>query len=96
MVKLGKAREYKHIEYYVNVGFAYMTFLPLRISLLNHSCQSNTNGFAIGEYMFTVATKDIKKGEEITTNILSSDFVYEDKAATLANRYLSKCLCEAC
>jgi SET domain-containing protein len=51
---------------------------------MNHSCTSNTEKFTIGDILFVKSTKDIKKGEEITTMYVPHDFPYFEKQRRLS------------
>lgn len=50
---------------------------------MNHSCMVNTNRFSIGDVLFVVALKPIKKGEEIFTTYIPIDIPFYEKQAIL-------------
>jgi hypothetical protein len=57
----------------------YKSALWLILSMMNHSCCTNTLRFSISDYIFLIAKEDIKKEEEICTNYIPSMTPYEVK-----------------
>ena len=65
-------------------------------SLINHDCLSNTSYFGIGDYYISFCTREINKGEEITSNYCSSIYTYEDRNNKLLKNWGLKCTCQLC
>ena len=64
-------------------------------SLINHSCVPNTFHFFIGDFVFIKASRDIKKGEEITIMRISNTISHV-KRLDYFTTINFKCLCKLC
>ena len=65
-------------------------------SFFNHSCAPNSSNFGIGDFIFVMPNKLIKKGEEITVLYLSTPKYYEARKEFLKDLYNFECNCEMC
>ena len=65
-------------------------------SFINHDCLANTTYFGIGDYYISFSIKEIKKGEEITSNYCSATYTYEDRNNILLKNWGFKCSCQLC
>ena len=65
-------------------------------SLFNHSCLPNTINFGIGDFVFVIANRLIKKGEEINILYLSTPKLYNINKNMLKNIYNFECNCLLC
>jgi len=67
-------------------------------ALFNHSCESNVSKYFIGDLMVVQASKNIKKGEEVTENYHPIAMVLErdERQKYLESSYNFVCACTAC
>ena len=65
-------------------------------SLFNHSCSPNTTNLGIGDFIFLISNKLIKKGEEITILYLSRPKDYDIKTELFKSIYNFECDCPLC
>ena len=65
-------------------------------SLFNHSCLPNTTNYGIGDFVFLMANRLIKKGEEVTILYLTTPKCYEGKKDYLNQLYNFECNCNLC
>ena len=91
---------FKHNRYTTIRNFYYIYKVGIGIwrylSLFNHSCIPNTSIIGIGDFVFVIANKLIKKGEEITILYLSNPKHYNTKTRYLKNEYNFECDCPIC
>lgn len=66
-----------------------------KFSLMNHSCLINTLKFTIGNFLFVVASKPIKNGEELFTSYIPLEAPLEEKKKLLKFAEF-ECHCELC
>lgn len=78
----------------VQVG---MGFYP-KLSLVNHSCNANMDFFYSNGAMTCIATRNIRKGDEVTIDYsLNSSYVHRaQRALTLQTMCKFKCICAEC
>lgn len=68
-----------------------------KFSLFNHSCAPNTTNYGIGDFIFVMPNRLIKKGEEITILYLTTPKLFEDERNGLfKDIYNFKCNCDLC
>lgn len=65
-------------------------------SLLNHSCLPSVHKEFLGNMMLVRASRDMKKGEEVTTAYLSDNKPYDERQFRLKRSWKFKCSCVAC
>ena len=65
-------------------------------SLFNHSCLPNTTNYGIGDFVFLMPNRLIKKGEEVTILYLSTPKYYEATKDLLNQLYSFECNCNLC
>ena len=65
-------------------------------SLFNHSCLPNTTNYGIGDFVFLMSNRLIKKGEEVTILYLSTPKYYEATKDLLNQLYSFECNCNLC
>ena len=65
-------------------------------SLLNHSCLPNTTNYGIGDFIFVIPNRLIKKGEEITVLYLMTPKYYESRKYLFKDIYNFECNCILC
>ena len=70
-----KLNYYKSIRYFYHIN-KIGTGLWKYFSLFNHNCLPNTTNFGIGDFIFLLPNKLIKKGEEITILYLTTPKYY--------------------
>ena len=64
-------------------------------SFFNHSCNSNCFTFAIGDFLFVYAKRNINENEEITVNYIPCENVYKIRKS-FCNEKNFVCDCEIC
>ncbi len=64
-------------------------------SFFNHSCNSNCFTFAIGDFLFVYAKRNINENEEITVNYIPCENVYKIRK-NFCNEKNFECDCEIC
>lgn len=72
-----------------------LTALWAKFSFMNHSCCMNTYRYSIGDFLYVLAVRPIKAGEEIFTSYIPIDFPLETRRKLLT-WYKFKCECENC
>ena len=93
--KIFKLNSYKTIRYFYNInkiGIGIWKYF----SLFNHNCLPNTTNFGIGDFIFLVPNKQIKKGEEINILYLGTPKYYEVRKNLLKDNYNIECNCHLC
>lgn len=65
-------------------------------SFLSHSCTPNTHIFGLGNFMFIISEKNIKKNEELTTFYVENDKEFSRRQIDLYLNYGFQCECELC
>jgi len=65
-------------------------------SFISHSCNPNLMIFGIGNFIFSIADKNIKKNEELTTFYIENDKVFTQRQNDLFLHYGFKCDCSLC
>ena len=93
--KVFKLNSYKTIRYFYNInrlGNGLWKFF----SLFNHSCLPNTTNFGIGDFIFLMPNRVIKKGEEITVLYLTTPKHYEARTDLYQKMYNFECNCHLC
>ena len=63
--------------------------------MFNHSCLNNCTKFAIGNYIFIIATRNIEKGEEIMFSYVENLSTPKLKKQAL-RRFKFECTCDMC
>ena len=68
------------------------------LALVNHSCDPNTFRFNMNKTCVLIASKHIKKGEEITTSysVDYKTFTLQQREYHLLKNYIFQCECRAC
>ena len=66
------------------------------VSLLNHDCLSNTSYLNIGDLFILFCIREINKGEEITSNYISSFYSFKERQEKLKKLWGFKCSCKLC
>jgi len=90
-----KLNSYKTYRYFYNInkiGIGLWKYF----SLFNHSCLPNTTNYGIGDFVFLMPNRLIKKGEEVTILYLSTPKYYEAKKDLLNQLYDFECNCNLC
>ena len=90
-----KLNSYKTLRYFYNInkiGIGLWKYF----SLFNHSCIPNTTNYGIGDFIFVMPNRLIKKGEEVTTLYLSTPKYYESRKDLLKSIYNFECNCSLC
>ncbi|KAI6171541.1 Isoform A [Aphelenchoides bicaudatus] len=70
--------------------------LYLSASFFNHSCLANARRVKIGDLMFVYASKDLKKGDEVSLCYRSPFSEYSERKTTLVNTWRFECRCQLC
>ena len=65
-------------------------------SLFNHNCSPNTSNLGIGDFVFLISNKLIKKGDEITILYISRPKNYEGRNDVFKKEYNFECNCQLC
>ena len=93
--KICKYNKYTSIR---NIYYTYKVSIGIwrYFSLFNHSCLPNTINFGIGDFVFVIANRLIKKGEEINILYLSTPKLYNINKNMLKNIYNFECNCLLC
>ena len=65
-------------------------------SFISHSCNPNIMIFGIGNFIFAIADKNIKKNEELSTFYIENDKVFTQRQNDLFLNYGFKCDCALC
>ena len=90
--KLNCYKTYREIYSTNRIGVGLWQIFPL----FNHSCVPNTTNFGIGDFIFLMPNKLIKKGEEITVLYLCEPLFYKDRKNFLQKTYNFECKCDKC
>ena len=93
--KIFKLNSYKTFRYFYSINKLGIGLWKI-FSLFNHSCLPNTTNYGIGDIIFVVPNKLIKKGEEITVLYLSTPKYYEARKGLLKEIYNFECNCDLC
>ena len=76
--------------------FSILSGLFYYSSFLSHSCDPNTHILGIGNFIFIISDKNIKKNEELTTYYVENDKIYYKRQNDLYLNYGFKCECALC
>jgi hypothetical protein len=72
------------------------TGLWIQPSFLNHSCDPNCVWFCVGDYMFVVTRRGVKKDEELTTTYADLMATHAERSEKLLSGFDFVCSCERC
>lgn len=90
-----KLNAYKTLRYFYSInkiGIGLWKYF----SLFNHSCLPNTTNYGIGDFVFLMPNRLIKKGEEVTILYLSTPKHNEATNSLLNEIYNFDCNCNLC
>ena len=93
--RIFKLNSYKTFRYFYSINKIGLGLWKY-FSLFNNSCLPNTTNYGIGDFIFVMPNRLIKKGEEITILYLSTPKYYESRKDLFKDLYNFECKCLLC